>query len=59
MKEEKKKKLIDWIKEHARPHIRYKNKGRDSGLNIEDSWGSMSDKIKENTEVGIKFQWKF
>jgi hypothetical protein len=51
------KKILKWIKEHVRPVCKYnrpkenKNKKDNSQIDIDD--------LRDNTEIGIKFKFKF
>jgi len=49
------KKVFKWIKEHVRPHYRYKGSAKyedkDSKFDIDD--------LKKKSEIGIKINFKF
>ena len=54
-------KFFKWIKEHVRPHFRYnkrRDKKPDDDLKL-DSLDSVEDNLKKNSEIGIKFRFKF
>lgn len=53
------KKILKWIKEHVRPYTRYRpQKGEEIDLS-KDSTEEVVDKAKKQSEVGIKFTFKF
>lgn len=53
------KKIVNWITRHIRPHFKYKPKNGE-GVNIsKDSPKEVMGKIEEQSEVGIKFTFKF
>ena len=51
------KKIVKWIKEHVKPYVKLCEgiEGIDNHNDIEDR----KKHLKENTEVGIKFRFKF
>jgi len=53
------KNILRWIKEHVRPYARYRAKGSNSIDLKKDSTEDVIDKAKEQTEVGVKFTFKF
>jgi len=53
------KKVLKWIKEHVRPHFKwYSQKGKEIDLK-KDSLKDVADKTGDQSEVGIKFKFKF
>lgn len=58
----KESKILPWIKEHVRPHIRwskYDERYRheeDASLSEIEKW---EDKVKKQTVLGIKIKWRF
>lgn len=58
MNRKDKKGFKRWVKEHVRPHFRYRrNLGED--FKDEDDIGDRLEKIKDKSEVGIKFRFRF
>lgn len=53
------KKVWKWIREHVRPYSQYKAKKGEEIDMKKDSAGEIIDKAKKQTEVGIKFTFKF
>ena len=51
------KKILKWIKEHVRPYVKFNRNTHKIGNadEVEDK----IDALKDNTEVGIKFWFKF
>ena len=51
-------KILKWIKEHIRPHVKYRAPKDDIDSKDKDFEDRIED-AKDNTEVGIKFKFKF
>jgi len=53
------KKILIWIKEHVRPHFKWQaQEGKDIDLK-KDKFKDVVDKAEDQSEVGIKFRFKF
>jgi len=52
-------KLLKWVKKHVRPHFKY-NPKKGEGIDVyNDSVKEVMDKLEDQSEVGIKFTFKF
>ena len=53
------KKFLKWIKNHVRPHFKWRTQeGKEINLK-EDDINDIIDKAKDQAEVGIKIKFKF
>jgi len=53
------KNVIKWIKKHLRPYVKYQVKEGEAIDLKKDDFHKVVRKVKEQTEVGIKFTFKF
>jgi hypothetical protein len=58
------KKIIEWLKEHAKPHFAYKPHEEDcpdlyDEISLDSSLEDNFENLKENMEVGFKITFKF
>ena len=54
------KKTWKWIKDHVRPYIKRSRKEKSTNIDLkEDSPREIIDKARDESEVGIKFTFKF
>ena len=51
--------ILDWIKEHVRPYIKYHGEDGEKIDLQNDSPEEIIDKIEEKIEVGIQLEFKF